>query len=411
MKSLVHTFLSVSFLLNLFVMLPGYAHEAHTVYSNTQHKLAVSVVMDNQQQLWRASVNNGFVMVSHSADLGQTFSAPVKVNQAPMKLSSRGEARPKIALANNGNIYLTWTESLKKRLAGYVWFARSIDGGKTFEQPYIVHQDRAQITHRYDVLNVSDEGNITVAWVDKRDLLKAKASGKVYEGAAIYYAVSVNDGKSFAVEKKLADRSCECCRIAMTSKPDGTAVALWRHVFEGAERDHMMAELPTNDTPPVLHRATFGHWKINGCPHHGAAIERGGEGDKWWGYHMAYFDGKSKKPGLYYTRMDGEAWASFPAKQFGDHSKQAGHPALWHYQDETHEKVWRVWREQHANTRTVIGQMSEDGGRSWLPANTLAEVVGEADYPQLVGNGPDVYLVWNTRKLGLLVEKLSLALR
>lgn len=407
MKRLMHGCLAIYLLLIVSVVMPVHAHEAHTAHDNGNEKLAVSVVMDAQDQLWRASVRDGFVVVAKSTDLGQTFSSAIQVNKEPMKLIARGEARPKIALASNGHIYLTWTQSLKQRFAGYVWFARSIDGGKTFESPFIVHQDRAPITHRFDTLHVAENGNITVAWVDKRDLIKAKIVGETYEGAAIYYAVSTDQGKTFMPEQKLADSSCECCRIAMTTKPDSTVVAMWRHVFEGGERDHMMAEMPNEAQPVTLHRATFGRWKINGCPHHGAALVRGGEGEHWWGYHMAYFDGTEKKPGLYYTRMDGEAWASFPAKQFGDHTKQAAHPALWSYQDETGEKVWRVWRETDEKKQQILGQFSDDGGRSWQAVNVLANANGQVDYPQLVGHGHTVYLVWNTKSRGLVVNKLT----
>jgi hypothetical protein len=56
---------------------------------------------------------------------------------------------------------------------------------------------------------------------------------------------------------------------------------MWRHVFEGSERDHMMAEIPSN-TPTLeakqdvaTRRVTFGHWVIDGCPHHGAALAVG----------------------------------------------------------------------------------------------------------------------------------------
>jgi len=78
----------------------------------------------------------------------------------------------------------------------------------------------------------------------------------------------------------------------------------------------MIAEIPAKANQiPVMKRATFGHWKIDGCPHQGAAIATGGEGKDWWGYHMAYFDGNDAKPGLYYSRMDGVAWASSPPEE------------------------------------------------------------------------------------------------
>lgn len=376
------------------------AHETHTQHATSQ--LAISVTIDESGKLWRAGVHDGFVQVDKSSDLGKTFSKPVKVNQIAMKIGAEGEARPKIAVLE-GNIYLTWTQALKTPYAGYIWFARSTNDGKSFEKPYIVHTDRAEITHRFDALNVSPNGDITVTWVDKRDLLAAKAAGKKYDGAAIYYAVSTDKGVSFKPEQKLADSSCECCRIVTSNKPDGTVVALWRHVFEGSERDHNIAEIPKTGTKPELHRATFGRWVIDGCPHHGAALASGGEGKDWWGYHMAYFDGNDRKPGLYYSRMDGVAWVASPAKKFGDNSKQAGHPAIL----SIGEQVWLVWREIKDGKSSILGMHSEDGGRNWNDAKTLAETHQKADYPFLLQHKNIVYLAWNTQANGLQLLALT----
>lgn len=378
------------------------AHEAHTAHQST-NSLAISTVFDAQGNLWRAAMKDGFVWVDKSVDMGKTFSKPVKVHPEVQKIGADGEARPKIAIGPEGNIYATWTQMLKKPFTGYVWFARSTDGGKTFATN-IVHQDRAEITHRFDALHVAPNGEIAVVWVDKRDLEAAKKAGKKYDGAAIYYAVSTDKGASFQAEKKLADSSCECCRIVTTTKPDGTVVALWRHVFEGSERDHMIAELPalgTNkDAAPK--RATFGHWVIDGCPHHGAALASGGEGKNWWGYHMAYFDGNDQKPGLYYSRMDGVAWASSPPKRFGDNSKQAGHPAILSKGDQ----LWLVWREIKDGKSSVLGQFSEDGGKSWRDAKVIDSVSGKADYPFLLLHKNTPYLLWNTLEKGLQVIEM-----
>ena len=389
------------FICQFLVIAQVYAHEDHTKHQKTN--LAVSAAFDTQGNLWRASVHDGFVLVDKSSDFGKTFAAPTKVNQTPQKIGADGEARPKIAISPEGNIYLTWTQALKTPFAGYIWFARSNDGGKTFEKPYIVHQDRAEITHRFDALNLAKNGDITVTWVDKRDLIAAKTAGKKYDGAAIYYAVSIDAGNTFAPEQKLADSSCECCRIVSTNKPDGTTTVLWRHVFEGSERDHNIAEIPKVGAKAEPHRATFGHWKIDGCPHHGAAIASGGENKNWWGYHMAYFDGNENKPGLYYSRMDGEAWVASPPIKFGDNANQAGHPALL----ATGEQVWLVWREIKAGKNNILGMHSEDGGKNWSDAKTLAETTEKADYPQLLRNKNTPFLLWNTAKHGLQVLELK----
>lgn len=381
------------------------AHEVHTTAASN---LGISLAFDMQGNLWRAHVKEGFVQVDKSADNGKTFSEPIKVNHTKQKITADGEARPKIAISPEGHIYVTWTETLKKSYTGYVWFARSIDAGKTFEKPYIMHQDRAEITHAFDALNLGTDGKITVTWIDKRDAIAAKSAGKQYTGAAIYYAVSDNKGASFSPERKLADSSCECCRIAMTSKPNGQTVAMWRHVFEGNERDHMIAEIPPETAKPILHRATFGHWEIDGCPHHGAALAVGGEGEGWWGYHMAYFDGNDAKPGLYYSRMDGVAWASSPAKKFGNNANQASHPAILSVNSKTNdEHLWLVWREIEAKNYKVMGMFSDDGGRSWSDTKVLAGTSDKADYPLLIQHKKQAYLAWNTLKDGFKLIQLK----
>lgn len=378
------------------------AHEAHTQHPAPSVS-AIDVVFDTAGNLWRVSVHDGFLLVDKSADFGKTFTVPIKVNATAQKIGANNEARPDIALDANNNIYVTWTQNLNTRFAGYIWFARSINGGKSFEKSYIVHQDRAEITHAFNAINVGPNGKITVTWIDKRDAFNAKKAGKKYDGAAIYYAISTDAGKTFAPEQKLADSSCECCRIVTTNKLDGTTVVMWRHVFEGSERDHNIAEIPKTGAKAEPHRATFGHWVIDGCPHHGAALANGGEGKDWWGYHMAYFDGNDKKPGLYYSRMDGVAWVASPAKKFGDNSKQAGHPAIL----SIGEQVWLVWREIKDGKSSILGMHSEDGGRSWNDVKTLTDTQQKADYPFLLQHKNIAYLVWNTQASGLQVLPLT----
>jgi hypothetical protein len=373
-------------ILGLLFALNANGHEAHTMPQKSS--MAISVAFDGAGALWRASVHDGFVLVDKSSDLGKTFSVAAKVNQSTQKIGADGEARPKIAISPEGNIYLTWTEALKKPFAGYIWFARSVNYGKSFEKPYIVHQDRAEITHRFDALNVAPDGNITVTWVDKRDLIAAKAAGKKYDGAAIYYAISKDAGKTFEQEKKLTDSSCECCRIALANKPDGTVVAMWRHVFAGSERDHAIAEINSNKEPALV-RASYGRWKIDGCPHHGATLAYG-EG---FGYHMAFFDGAGDKPSLMVARMDGEAWVSSPPKKFGNMKNSAGHPSLLSLSEE----VWLVWKETNTAKATEIYQMkSGDGGKSWDDAKVIFTTKDKTDYPQLIESKGKVYLAINT---------------
>ncbi len=384
----------------------AHAHKAHTIEG--PDAVFISVAFDAQGALWRATTKAGFVWVDKSVDLGKTFTQPVKVNTRPQNIANNNEARPKIATDAQGNVYLTWTQNLNTLYASYVWFARSLDGGKHFEAPTIVHQNRADVTHAFNTLNVAPDGKITVLWIDGRDAAAAKLAGKPFSGLAIYYAVSSNAGKTFNTEQKLADSTCECCRIATASKPDGNVVAMWRHVFEGSERDHNIAEIPQAGTKPELHRATFGHWKIDGCPHQGAALASGGEGKDWWGYHMAYFDGNDTNPGLYYSRMDGVAWASSVPKKFGDNNNQAARPALLSISNKVAgEFVWLAWREIKNGQSSILGIVSTDGGKNWNAPKIWAQTKQKADYPILINHTNQAYLVWNTQQEGLRVLHLT----
>jgi hypothetical protein len=385
------------FSLALLMALTGNAcaHEGH----DHGPPLAVSVALDAKDNLWRASVKDGFVLVDKSPALvSLAFSASQKLNSQAQKIGTDGDARPKIAIAKNGNIYVTWTQALPTPYSGYIWFSRSSDGGKTFSQPSIVHQDRAEITHRFDALSISPSGRIYVAWVDKRDLIAAKKAKQSYDGAAIYYAVSDDQGASFSAEHKVADSSCECCRIAMLADEQGDAVMMWRHLFDGGVRDHAIAKVSANDTTPKVHRASFGDWKIDACPHHGPAIARGGD----WGYHMAWFDG-GDKAGLFYARMDGDAWVSSPAKRFGDANNQAGHPALI----SDGEQVWLAWKEMTDTLSLVKLARSNDGGRSWDTPVVISQTKGKSDYPQLLLKDGQAYLAWNTKLDGLAWLKIT----
>jgi hypothetical protein len=107
-----------------------------------------------------------------------------------------------------------------------------------------------------------------------------------YRGAAIYRASSVDGGATLWPRPKVADHSCECCRIALAQGSDGVLNAMWRHVYEPDVRDHAFAALDSIATPGHAHvRATFDEWHINACPHHGPGLVAAAEG----GFHTVWF--------------------------------------------------------------------------------------------------------------------------
>jgi hypothetical protein len=236
--------------------------------------LAMATAFDGNGRLWLATIRSRHLYVSHSDDLGSTLSEPVKVNLDPEDILGDGENRPKIVV-RKGTVYVSYTRGLEKPMTGDIRFSRSLDGGQSFAAPLTVNDNREIISHRFETLEVNDRGQVFLAWLDKRDLSAAIRNGEKYRGAAVYYAVSDDGGASFQPNLKAADHSCECCRVAMGLDNDETPVIFWRHIYGKNERDHAMLRLDGKSSPV---RVSHDRWEVDACPHHGGALSVEPEG-------------------------------------------------------------------------------------------------------------------------------------
>lgn len=347
--------------------------------------LAVTAALDARGRLWLASVDHGHVLVRYSDDLGNSHSAPARVNPEPERIAADGENRPKLAFGKHGEVYASWTQSLDVPFAGHVRFAHSRDGGKTFSTPITVNDDRAPISHRFDSLIVDGAGRVHLVWLDKR---AKDAAGEAYAGIALYHAVSTDGGKSFSANRKLADHTCECCRIAVALATDGTPVIAWRQVYGKNVRDHALLRLDGRSAPQ---RLSHEQWALDACPHHGPALAIGADGV----HHAAWFSGAPQQLGLFYARStDGVAFtAPLP---FGDNDAQAGHPAVLNLG----RAVFLAWKEFDGKNSLIRLMRSSDGGMTWSTPVALANTATASDHPQLIAHGRRAWLGWNTAREG-----------
>jgi len=371
------------------IALPAHAHEGMHGHGAKAFELGTSAAVDREGQLWiveKESIGTDqYVAVQVSPDMGRTWSAPRRVQQSPEPVSADGENRPKIAFGKKGEIYITYTSPLSKPYTGNIRFVRSTDGGKSFSAPLTVHANHDVITHRFDSLIVDGEGRIYVAWIDKRDEEAAKARKQAYAGAAIYYAVSDDGGATFKGDYKIADHSCECCRIALALDPKGRPVAMWRHVFEPNIRDHAMVRLSPDGKVAAPTRVTFDNWHIDACPHQGPALAFGPSGVR----HQVWFSVHGDEGGVFYA-------SSASAKPMRLGSAQAEHADVAvHGRD-----VVLAWRQFDGKSTAIQAKLSDDGGRSWRDAE-LARTAGASDQPRLLGTASGIVLVWRTQNEGI----------
>ncbi|MEQ1772837.1 MAG: sialidase family protein [Burkholderiales bacterium] len=375
----------------------AFAHDEHAGHGSGKNaaakvprlQMAASAAFDATGDLWAAGADGGHVIVRRSSDSGKTWSSPRRVNPVPESIGAEGDARPKIAFGARGEVYVTWTKPLSKPYTGDIRFARSVDGGKTFSPPVTVHTDRQEITHRFDALTVTRDGKIFIAWIDKRDMVAA-GKGAKYRGAAVYFAVSDNQGASFRGDFKLADHSCECCRIALLPRHDGSVLALWRHVFEPNVRDHALALMHADGRTGTVRRATVDEWAVDVCPHHGPSLAADAAGR----LHAVWFTQGAKRAGVFYgrLRMNGEGGVDALRRVGGESAAHADLAA-------SGKRVVVVWKEFDGTRSRLRTMLSHDGGDSWHERDLLA-TAGASDQPRVLEHGGRFYAFWNTQREG-----------
>ncbi len=392
--------------------LPAWAQDSHAhtsgkaagaVGAGGGKALATAAAVDGQGRLWVAylapvdassgAAPTANIMLQWSADAGASWSSAQAVLRQPEAIEANGEGRPKLAFGPAGQVYLTYTRPLAKPHTGDIRFVRS-DDGATFAAPVTLQQDRSVTGHRFDSLIVDRRGRIFVAWIDKRDGDAARLAKRPYRGAALYYTVSHDDGRSFAADAKVADHCCECCRIALSLNAHGEVVAMWRHIFAPNTRDHAIAVLSPDGVAGPLLRASVDNWRIDACPHHGPGLAFDGAGRR----HQVWFSAGTDDGGVKYAATDAAGTLGNPVQLGASGAEHADIAAAGQH-------VAAVWKEFDGQLTRIHARQSFDGGASWQLA-VLGSSLGSSDQPRLAQRGQDIWLVWHTANEGLVVRQL-----
>jgi hypothetical protein len=360
---------------------------------------APSAAFDTDGKLWVTFVQDQHVYVATSDDMGATYETPVQVNRIAEDAEHNGENRPKIIVAPNGHVLLSWTTKTSSSFTGEIRFTRSTDGGKTYIEPRTINDDGLFTGHRFDSLFLTQSGQLFLTWIDKRDLEASAVRNENYPGAAIYYAVSEDLGRSFAPNVRVSHNSCECCRIAVAPHGDDKIAILWRQIFEEHIRDHAIAVLSADGEVSDLNRATVDDWFIDACPHHGPAMvtaEAQGQ------YHIAWFSAGNLHSGIHYGRYDLGSRATSNIFKV-DATPGAGHPDLAVF----NSTLYIVWKGFNGTASQLRMMTSQDDGRSWSEPETLFDTQSASDHPLLLTSPTGVYLSWSTQEYGYIFHKIS----
>ncbi len=361
------------------------------------HGAFPSAAFDQTGRLWVVWVAGTRLLVASSDDRGRSFTAPVEVTDEPEEIDANGDARPKLVVGRQGEVFVAWTRPGVKPFTGDIRFSRSTDGGVSFSVPHTINDDGLAIGHRFESIGVNDRGELFVVWIDKRDLETALAEGTDYAGAALYYTWSTDGGATFAPNRKIKDHVCECCRIALTFDEHGWPVIVWREVLEGSIRDHGVVRFLDRDRFTAIGRVADDGWKLDGCPHHGPGLARDAAGT----YHTVWLTGAGPQGGgAFYARSlagQSDEPLAFTAPVRVGTPTTLGHADI----EAIGRQVVIVWKERVQPGATAIFAMhSDDSGHTWAEPREITRTTGISDHPLLLVDRDRLMLAWHTADEG-----------
>lgn len=373
----------------LFAMPAAAQHQHHGGGAAAPEPFTASPAFGPDGTLWLARTAGNRIIVERSTDLGKSFSAPVAVTPNPMNLDWGPDARARVAVDQKGRLVVTFAIFQDKNFNGRAFFARSSDNGASFTPPRPITADTT--SQRFEIAGVDPDGRVFAAWIDKRNVAKARAAGRAYPGAALAFAWEDGDG-GFGPTTIAHDNSCECCRLGLAFAGPGRPALIFRNIFPGSVRDHAVVTFRNPSTPGPVRRVSDDDWKIEACPHHGPSLAIAADGS----YHAAWFTDGSTRKGLFYARADNGDAAFTEPRALSTPDRQASRPSLLAKGTTIH----LVWKEFDGDKVVVRWQASADSGRHWTPAMNVAETTDASDHPLLVADASHVYLSWLTKVEG-----------
>lgn len=361
--------------------------------------------------LWRLWSHNSYMYYQVSENMGKTFSPAQQVMIPAEKISARNENRPKIAFDKFSGVYLSWATPREKKYTADVRFSYSSDLGKTFSMPITVNTDNLLVGHSFNEMIVSDDGDISIVWLDGRFSSQLKKQAKSSKGSALFLAKANIIKNSSGIGNKslsnkifsnqqLANETCVCCRLAMDTNTQGDLAIFWRHIYGDNIREFALLTLPKEKSENIAtpYQISYDHWKINGCPHQGGGISI----DEKNRYHLVWFNQGDNGKGIFYASSENQGKTLSKAMLIGKQSAQASHPHI----SQQSNNVDIVWTEFNGTEHQLWHQRSANNGQSFTKAEMLATATSGADRPFIIKNANNTLISWQRPKVGHWIKSL-----
>lgn len=331
--------------------------------------------------------DTGLIYYALSVDKGRSFPEGVVVPTSTGVLP-HAENMPKMVFKPDGEIiamYGVEQNDARNKYAGRVFYTRSLNNGRTWLPAQPLVTDTGSYDQRYFDMALLPNGEAAAIWLDNR-----KHTDE--EGSTLYFAVT--DGQhGFGQERPLAQTVCQCCRTDLYTDATGGIHIAFRDIINDSIRDMVhMVSVDGGASFSVLKRISADNWVLRGCPHTGPAMVKNDHG-----LHFAWFT-MGGGQGVFYCRSLDNG-VTYTPKEKVSTAPMAKHPQITVSGD---GEVILVWDEpvKVGNTfNSRIGFQRRKVTGEILKTGTLTADSLHVTYPVIRGVDKHTALVAYTERV------------
>ncbi|MDH3709055.1 MAG: exo-alpha-sialidase [Cyclobacteriaceae bacterium] len=258
----------------------------------------------------------------------------------------------------------------------------SHNGGKSWQQPFILNQDGINAEHGFVSMQYLPSKGTQMVWLDGRntknvDTLTGQSGAMTLRTALLNHEGILED------EQELDSRVCDCCQTDVTMTDEGPLV-VYRDRSHQEIRDISGFRYEDHQWIPL--KLPQDNWEINGCPVNGPRVVASRKK-----VVLAWFSAANGQPEVKWsTSNDGGEHFSEPLRI--DDGSPLGRVDVVLLPDNSSVVSWLEGTDEGA--RLMATRLSTKGKKVFTLGLNLVSKGRESGFPQMTAHGYKVIWVW-----------------
>ena len=293
---------------------------------------------------------------------------------------------PVLSVDNTNNLLAHYLEKSDTAKFTYdVKLVSSSDGGKTWSESKILHDDGKKAEHGF-VSMVPYKDQFFVTWLDGRKTASEESHGghDGHHGEMTLRAAFIDKNGSKINEWELDGKICDCCQTTASITNDGPIV-VYRDRFDDEVRDMSIVRYENGNwsSPKTIYPD---NWQIKACPVNGPRSDANGNN-----LAIAWFSMRDKK-GEVKVVFSSDGGASFGKPIQVDEGKAIGRVDISLIDTSSAIVSWMEG--------SIIKAVKVNAGGSKEPSMMIASSSDKrsSGFPQMTRAGDDLYFAWTDDK-------------